>query len=150
MKKSYITIILSLSVSCSNIRTISGINDYITKIDKRNDLFESIIEYETTDLKGKITGGISIYKLINSENKIYRLRAETIQENLPTHYDFYFKKDILTFAKVIQFDLSRRDTIINSKYYYVNSRLIKQINLKKGRMNHLYLKKKLIELNKLK
>jgi hypothetical protein len=135
-KTIYISLIIGFLISCGNDKTFSEIEKYVAEIDNRKDLSESITEFITEDLDGVIVGGISIYELTDDNGEIYRIIAEVGQPNQsPANYEFYFKKDSLTFAKIVEFDETGTDTIINSEYYYDGIKLVKQINLKEGNMN---------------
>ncbi|SDN16226.1 hypothetical protein [Kriegella aquimaris] len=97
---------------------------------------ESITEFNTEDFDGEIVGGISIYELTDDNGEIYRIIAEVGQPNQsPANYEFYFKKDSLTFARIVEFNETGTDTIVNSKYYYDGIKLVKQIDQKKEKMD---------------
>ena len=135
-KNIYIALIIGFLVSCGNDNTLSEIEKYVTEIDNRKDLSESITEFNTEDLDGEIVGGISIYELTDDNGEIYRIIAEVGQPNQsPANYEFYFKKDSLTFARIVEFNETGTDTIVNSKYYYDGIRLVKQIDQKKEKMD---------------
>lgn len=106
----------------------------MTKIDNRKDLSESISEFITEDLNDEIVGGIDIYELTDSKGEIYRIIAEALQPNQsPIHFNFYFKKDSLCYAKIIEFNKTGTDTIVNSEYYFNGIKLLKQIDRKKNK-----------------
>ncbi|WP_397298938.1 hypothetical protein [Nonlabens ulvanivorans] len=108
---------------------IAEIEKYVNEIDNRNDLSESISEFNTEDLDGELVGGISIYELTDNKGEIYRVVAEVGQPNRsPANYQFYFKEDSLTFARIVEFSESGADTIMNSQYYFNGIELIKQID----------------------
>jgi hypothetical protein len=135
-KTIYIALIIGFLVSCGNDNTLSEIEKYVTEIDNRKDLAESITEFNTEDLDGEIVGGISIYELTDDNGEIYRIIAEVGQPNQsPANYEFYFKKDSLTFARIVEFNETGTDTIVNSKYYYDGIKLVKQIDKKKEKMD---------------
>ena len=135
-KTIYIALIIGFLISCGNDKTLSEIEKYVTDIDNRKDLSESITEFNTEDLNGEIVGGISIYELTDDKKEIYRIIAEVEQPNQsPAHYEFYFKKDSLTFAKIVEFNESGTDTIVNSEYYYDGIKLVKQIDQKADNMD---------------
>jgi hypothetical protein len=135
-KTIYIALIIGFLISCRNDKTLSEIEKYVTEIDNRKDLSESITEFNTEDLNGEIVGGISIYELTNKDGEIYRIIAEVGQPNQsPANYEFYFKKDSLTFARIVEFNETGTDTIVNSKYYYDGIKLVKQIDQKKEKMD---------------
>lgn len=135
-KTLYISIIIGFLISCGNDKTLSEIEKYVTQIDDRTDLSESITEFNTENLDGKIVGGISIYELTDKDGEIHRIIAEVGQPNQsPANYEFYFKKDSLTFARIVEFNETGTDTIVNSEYYYSGTKLIKQINQKKEKMD---------------
>jgi hypothetical protein len=132
-KAIYITLILGILISCSENKTISEIKNYVKAIENRTDLNESITEFNTEDLNGKIVGGSSIYELTDKQNHLYRIITETAQPNDSTAYfEFYYKDKELVFAKVLQFsnNSTELDTITNSKLYFNKGILIKQIDLK--------------------
>ena len=107
----------------------------MTEINNRKDLSESITEFNTEDLNGEIVGGIDIYELNDSSGKIYKIIAEVVQPNQsPANYEFYFKKDSLIFAKIVEFNETGTDTIVNSEYYYDKMKLVKQIDRKEDKM----------------
>ena len=115
---------------------MSEIEKYVTEIDNRTDLSESITEFNTEGLDGDIVGGISIYELTDDSGEIYRIIAEVVQPNQsPANYVFYFKKDSLTFAKIVEFNETGTDTILNSEYYFDGMKLVKQIDKKKDKMD---------------
>ncbi len=130
MKKTFvITLILGFLISCGNNKTVSEIDNYVIEIDKRTDLSESITEFITEDSNDEIVGGITIYELTDKNGKIYRIMAEIVQPSQsPANYEFYFKKDTLTFARIIEFDETGNDTITNSEYYFKGIELIKQLD----------------------
>jgi hypothetical protein len=133
-KTFYISLIIGFLISCGNDKTLSEIEKYVTEIDNRTDLSESITEFNTEDLNGEIVGGISIYELTDDSREIYRIIAEVGQPNQsPANYEFYFKKGSLTFAKIVEFN--ETDTILNSEYYYNGMKLVKQIDKKKDKMD---------------
>lgn len=135
-KTIYIALIIGFLISCGNDKTLSEIEKYVTEIDNRKDLSESITEFNTEDLNGEIAGGISIYELTDNNGEIYRIIAEVGQPNQsPANYVFYFKKDSLTFAKIVEFNETGTDTIINSEYYYDGVKLLKQTNWKEEKMD---------------
>ena len=135
-KTIYIALIIGFLISCGNDKTLSEIEKYVTEIDNRKDLSESITEFNTEDLNGEIVGGISIYELTNKDGEIYRIIAEVGQPNQsPANYVFYFKKDSLTFARIVEFNETGTDTIVNSKYYYDGIKLVNQIDQKKEKMD---------------
>ena len=135
-KAFYISLIIGILISCGNDKTLSEIENYVTEIENRKDLNESITEFNTEDLDGKIAGGISIYELTDKNGKIYRIIAEVGQPNQsPANYEFYFKKDSLTFARIVEFNETGTDTIVNSEYYYDGIKLIKQVDQKKEKMD---------------
>lgn len=135
-KTIYIALIIGFLISCGNDKTLSEIEKYVTEIDNRKDLSESITEFNTEDLNGEIAGGISIYELTDNNGEIYRIIAEVGQPNQsPANYEFYFKKDSLTFAKIVKFNETGTDTIINSEYYYDGVKLLKQTNWKEEKMD---------------
>jgi hypothetical protein len=135
-KTIYIALIIGFLISCGNDKTLSEIERYVTEIDNRKDLSESITEFNTEDLNGEIAGGISIYELTDNKGKIYRIIAEVGEPNKsPANYEFYFKKDSLTFAKIVEFNETGTDTIIISEYYYDGVKLLKQTNWKKEKMD---------------
>ena len=108
----------------------------MNEIENRKDLSESITEFNTEDMDGEIVGGISIYELTDNNGEIYRIIAEVGQPNQsPANYEFFFKKDSLTFARIVEFNETGTDTIINSEYYYNGTKLIKQIDQKKEKMD---------------
>jgi hypothetical protein len=135
-KTIYIALIIGFLISCGNDKALSEIEKYVTEINTRNDLSESITEFNTEDLNGEIVGGISIYKLTDEKEKIYRIIAEVGKPNQsPAHYEFYFKKYSLTFARIVEFNETGNDTIVNSEYYYDGIKLVKQIDLKKEKID---------------
>ena len=135
-KTTCIALIIGFLVSCGKDNTLSEIEKYVTEIDDRKDLSESITEFNTEDLDGEIVGGISIYELTDDNGEIYRIIAEVAQPNQsPANYEFYFKKDSLTFASIVEFNKTGTDTIVNSKYYYHGIKLVKQIDKKKEKMD---------------
>jgi len=136
LKKTFIIALLFAFIfSCGNNKTISEIENYMTQINNRSDLIESITEFNTEDLNDKIVGGISIYKLADEKGEIYRMTAEIVRNNqAPANYEFYFKKDTLTFARIIEFDKTGNDTIINSEYYFKGKKLLKQLNKQENKM----------------
>ena len=135
-KTIYIALIIGFLISCENDKTLSEIEKYVTEIDNRKDLSESITEFNTEDLNGEIVGGISIYELTDDKGEIYRIIAEVGQPNQsPANYEFYFKKDTLTFAKIVEFNETGTDTIVNSEYYYDGIKLVKQIDQKEEKMD---------------
>ena len=131
-KAAFISFFIGFLISCGNDKSLTEIENYVTVIDARKDLSESITEYNTEDLNGDFVGGIDIYELTDKNGEIFRIIAEVVQPNQsPTHYKFYFKKDSLTFAAIVEFDKNGTDTIINSEYYFNGLNLIKQIDKKK-------------------
>ena len=135
-KAFYISLIIGLLISCSNDKTLSEIEKYVTEINNRKDLSESITEFNTEDLDGEIVGGITIYELTGKDGEIYRIIAEVGQPNQsPANYEFYFRKDTLTFAKIVEFNETGTDTIVNSEYYYDGPELVKQIDKKKEKLD---------------
>ncbi|QXP52624.1 hypothetical protein [Cellulophaga sp. HaHa_2_1] len=115
---------------------MSEIEKYVTEIDNRKDLTESITEFNTEDLDGEIIGGISIYELTDNNAEIYRIIAEVGQPNQsPANYEFYFKRDSLTFARIVELNETGTDTILDSEYYYDGMKLVKQIDRKEDKMN---------------
>ena len=137
LKKTFVIALLFVFLfSCGNNKTISKIENYVTQINNRTDLIESITEFNTEDLNDKIVGGISIYKLADEKGGIYRMTAEIVRNNgAPANYEFYFKKDTLTFARIIEFDETGNDTIINSEYYFQGKKLLKQLNKQENKMD---------------
>lgn len=108
----------------------------MTEIDNRNDLSQSITEFNTEDLNDEIVGGITIYKLTNDNGEIFRIITEVVQPTQSlANYKFYFKKDNLIYAKIVEFNEAGTDTIINSEYYYDGIKLIKQIDKKTDKMD---------------
>ncbi|WAC02930.1 hypothetical protein N7U66_04695 [Lacinutrix neustonica] len=135
-KAFYILLIFGFLISCRNDKTLAEIEKYVNEIENRKDLSESITEFNTEDLDGEIVGGISIYELTNKDGEIYRIIAEVGQPNQsPANYEFYFKKDSLTFARIVEFNETGTDTIVNSKYYFDGIKLVKQIDQKKEKMD---------------
>ncbi len=135
-KTIYISLIIGFLISCGNDKTLSEIEKYVTEIDNRKDLTESITEFNTEDLDGEIIGGISIYELTDNNAEIYRIIAEVGQPNQsPANYEFYFKRDILTFARIVELNETGTDTILDSEYYYDGMKLVKQIDRKEDKMN---------------
>jgi hypothetical protein len=135
-KAFYISLIFGFLISCGNDKTLAEIENYVNEIENRKDLSESITEFNTEDLDGEIVGGISIYELTDKNGEIYRIIAEVGQPNQsPANYEFYFRNDSLTFAKIVEFNETGTDTILNSEYYYDGIELIKQIDKKKGKMD---------------
>ena len=135
-KTIYIALIIGILISCGNDKTLSEIEKYVTEIDNRKDLLKSIMEFNTEDLNGEIVGGISIYELTDKDGEIYRIIAEVGQPNQsPANYEFYFKKDSLTFARIVEFNETGNDTVVYSEYYYDRIKLVKQIDLKKEKMD---------------
>lgn len=135
-KAVYISLLIGLLISCSNEKSIAEIDKFVAEIDNRKDLTESVTEFDTEDLDGEIVGGISIYELTDENGEIYRIIAEVGQPNQsPANYEFYFKSDSLTFAKIVEFNETGTDTIVNSEYYYDGIELIKQIDRMKEKMN---------------
>ena len=135
-KAFYISLIFGFLISCGNDKTLAEIEKYVNEIENRKDLSESITEFNTEDLDGEIVGGISIYELTDKDGEIYRIIAEVGQPNQsPANYEFYFKNDSLTFAKIVEFNETGTDTILNSEYYYDGIELIKQIDKKKEKMD---------------
>jgi len=135
-KAFYISLIFGFLISCGNDKTLVEIEKYVKEIENRKDLSESITEFNTEDLDGEIVGGISIYELTDKDGEIYRIIAEVGQPNQsPANYEFYFKKDSLTFARIVEFNETGTDTIVNSKYYYNGTKLLKQIDQKKEEMD---------------
>ncbi len=130
MKKTIFTfLIIGLLNSCGTNKTVSEIDDYINQISTRDDLAQSITEFNTENLNGEIVGGIDIYELTDENGETFRIIAEVVKPNQsPKHYVFYFKKDSMTYARVIEFDESGNDTIVDSKYYFSGADLIKQID----------------------
>ncbi|MGM1057468.1 MAG: hypothetical protein ACQEWG_16400 [Bacteroidota bacterium] len=130
MKKTFfIILIIGLLNSCGTNEAVSKIDGYINEISTRDDLTQSIIEFNTENLDGEIVGGIDIYELTDENGETHRIIAEVVQPTQsPKHYVFYFKKDNLTYARVIEFDESGNDTIVDSKYYFSGADLIKQID----------------------
>ena len=135
-KTFYISLILGFLISCGNDKALVEIEKYVNEIENRKDLSESITEFNTEDVDGEIVGGISIYELTDNNGEIYRIIAEVGQPNQsPANYEFFFKKDSLTFARIVEFNETGTDTIINSEYYYNGTKLIKQIDQKKEKMD---------------
>lgn len=135
-KAFYISLIIGILISCGNDKTQSEIEKYVIEVDNRKDLSESITEFNTEDLNGVIVGGISIYELTDNDGEIYRIIAEVGQPNQsPANYEFYFKKDSLTFARIVEFNKTGTDTIVNSEYYFDGIELVKQINKEKEKMD---------------
>lgn len=135
-KAIYISLIIGFLISCGNDKTLSEIEKFVTAIDNRKDLSESITEFNTEELDGEIVGGISIYELTDNNGEIYRIIAEVGQPNQPpANYEFYFKKDSLTFAKIVEFNETGTDTIVYSEYYYDGMKLVKQIDRKDDKMD---------------
>ena len=131
----YISLIYGFLISCGNDKTLVEIEKYVKEIENRKDLSESITEFNTEDLHGEIVGGISIYELTNNKGEIYRIIAEVGQPNQsPANYEFFFKNDSLTFARILEFNETGTDTLINSQYYYNGTKLIKQIDQMKEKM----------------
>ena len=137
MRKSfYISLLIGILLSCGNDKSLSEIEKYVTEIDNRKDLSESITEFITEDLNDEIVGGIDIYELTDNKGEIYRIIAEAVQPNQsPIHYKFYFKKDSLYFAKIIEFNKTGTDTLVNSEYYFNGVNLIKQIDRKENKVD---------------
>ena len=135
-KALYISLIIGILISCGNDKTQSEIEKYVIEIDNRKDLSESITEFDTEDLNGEIVGGISIYELTDSNGEIYRIIAEVGQPNQsPANYEFYFKKDNLAFARILEFNEIGTDTVVDSEYYFDGIELVKQIDKKKEKMD---------------
>jgi hypothetical protein len=134
MKKAiYITLILGILISCSEKKTIYEIKNYVKKIENRTDLNESVTEFNTEDLNGKIVGGTSIYELTDKDNNLYRITKDGSNPNdTVLNYEFYFKNKKLVFAKIIKFSnySSEFDTIVNSELYFENGKLIEEISKK--------------------
>jgi len=134
--KFFISLIFGVLIGCGNGKTVSDIIDYVTEINNRTDLTESISEFDSEDLNDKDVGGISIYELTDSNGNILRIVAEIVQtNNLPINYEFYFKNDTLTFARVTEWNETGSDTIMNSDYYFDKSELIKQVDRKDIQMD---------------
>ena len=130
-KATYIPLIIGFLISCGNDNSLTDIEKYVTEIDNRKDLSESITEFNTEDLDGEIVGGTDIYELTDNNGEVYRIFAEVVEPNQsPKHYKFYFKKGSLTFAKIVEFNKNGTDTIVNSEYYFNGLNLIKQIDKK--------------------
>ncbi|WP_334058380.1 hypothetical protein [Polaribacter sp. P097] len=108
----------------------------MSEIENRKDLSESINEFNMENLDGEIVGGISIYKLTDNNGEFYRVIAEVGQPNQSlANYEFYLKKDSLTFARIVKFNETGTDTIINSEYYFDGNELVKQIDKEKEKMD---------------
>ena len=139
----YITLIFGILISCSKNKTISEIQNYVSGIENRTDLNESITEFNTEDLNGEIVGGTSIYELTDNKNNLYRIITETAQPNDSTaNFEFYYKDKELVLAKVLQFKnkSTELDTITNSELYYNKGKLIKQIDRKPTKINSEHIK----------
>ena len=137
MKKTFvITLIFGFLIGCVDNNAVSEIKDYVTKTDSREDLTESITEFHTEDLDEEIIGGISIYELTDSDGEIYRIIAEVVQPNQrPAYYEFYFKNGTLNYSRIIEYDKSGSDTLMNSEYYFSGKKLIKQIDKRNNKMD---------------
>jgi hypothetical protein len=126
-KTTVIALVFGILISCGNNQTVSEIDNFVSTINNRNDLTESITEFNTEDLSDVIIGGISIYKLTDKSGEIFRIIAEIGELNeLPLNYEFYFQKDTLSFARIIKFNETGNDTLMISEYYFRGSELIKQ------------------------
>ena len=132
-KKLAILLILGIIIlSCNNSNKVDRIIHYIQSIDSRKDLTESVTEFETLDKNDKEISGFSIYELTDNDGVLHRLIADVAHPNeLPGIYEFYYKNDTLTFARIMQFDELGIDTIIDSDYYFDRMKLIKKFNRKR-------------------
>ncbi|WP_194852599.1 hypothetical protein [Nonlabens antarcticus] len=71
----------------------------------------------------------------NSNDEVVKVTADIIQKNrIPVKYKFYFKNEVLIFARMAEFNESRKDTTMDSDYYFNVSELIKQVDRKKNEM----------------
>ena len=127
-----ISLIFGFLISCGNGKTVSDIKKYVIAINNRTDLTEKVSESNAEDLKNDLISQMTIQVLKDSNDEILRVTAELIQKNgIPVNYEFYFKNEALTFARMTEFNDTRKDTIMDSDYYFNGSELIKQINRKK-------------------
>ena len=122
---------------------MSEIQNYVSGIENRTDLNESITEFITEDSNGEIVGGTAIYELTDNENQLYRIITETAQPNdSVSNFEFYYKEEKLVFAKIIHCSNKSMelDTITNSELYFQSGKLIKQIDLKPTGIDSEYVK----------
>ena len=104
---------------------------------------ESITEFVTENENDEAVGGTSIYELTDSNDNIYRIVAEVGQPNEPpANYEFYYKKDTLIFARIIQFDEKGEGKITDSEYYFKGADLIKQVHKKAKKIDPKTVRKK--------
>ncbi len=130
MKKAlYILLVFGIIVSCGKTKTVISIDQFVTRVDMQTDLTYSISEYIIEDLNGEIVGGTDVYELTNENDEIFRIIVDEVTPNKnPVNYTFYFENKKLIYSKIIKFDESGTDTIINSEYYFKGAEMIKQVN----------------------
>lgn len=130
MNKTFILIIiLGFLVSCGKDKAVSDIEKYVTNVSNRSDLKESITEIKAEDLRTGLMSEIVIYHWKDSTGKVYRTGVEFLQKDKThTFYKFYFKNDNLLFARIIELDKPKKDTIMNSDYYFKGTEMLKQID----------------------
>ncbi len=136
MKKTFIiSLLLGFLISCGNSKSISNIEKYLIDIDNRTDLNEIVSESSNENLRSDLISQIKIQILKNSNDEVVKVTADIIQKNrIPVKYKFYFKNEVLIFARMAEFNESRKDTTMDSDYYFNVSELIKQVDRKKNEM----------------
>ena len=139
MKKFKLIIILILTLiisSCNEKEKITTINDYVKNIDLRDDLSESITEFETEIYEKGVLGGIDIYELTDSLKNIYRITVNVSKPNDSVgEYEFYYKNDSLVFARIKDLIQSKADnqlldTLVDSEFYFDKNELLKRFDKK--------------------
>ncbi|QAA80338.1 hypothetical protein EI546_00675 [Aequorivita sp. H23M31] len=136
MKKTIvISLLLGFLISCGNSKAVSDIKKYVIQIDNRTDLTELISEFKPEELKTDLINEVAIQVLKDSDEKIFKVSAELVQKDgIPLKYIFYFKNEVLNFARMTEFNQTGKDTVMDSEYYFDGSELLKQINRKKEEM----------------
>ncbi|WP_422349505.1 hypothetical protein [Flagellimonas sp.] len=138
MKKLSLTLIFGIFLlGCQKQRKISEIENWISKIESRTDLIESITEFESEINGMDAIGGFDIYTVMDQDSIILKVYANIAMSNDSlTDYEFYFQKDTVVFANIRQYkqsglDKQKLDTLTDSDFYFENGYLVERIDRKK-------------------
>ncbi len=97
---------------------------------------ELISEFKPEELKTDLINQIAIQVRKDSDENIFKVSAELVQKDgIPLKYVFYFKNEVLNFARMTEFNEIAKDTVMDSEYYFDGTELLKQINRKKEEMD---------------
>ena len=134
-EKILIILVFGFLTGCGNSSVISDIDQYVAIADESSDLKESITKYNAEDFNSDIINNMTYYELRDSEDKIYRIITDLITvDEIPYYYEFYYKNSDVVFSRIVELSKSGSDTLMNSRYYFSDSKLIKQIDQKEKNM----------------